>query len=104
MRSHDTEAAFFYIPTNSTDTPPVAEDGVWNLTDGGGWKSDNDFPVYAIPGQYGQGIIQSLADFSGKLSDSPGGDKLSESYGPDSEVRVFGVMGFGMQSMLLIRR
>ena len=62
------EGLIFYIPSNSTSTPPPIADGVWNLNDGGRWKSENKYPVYAIPGVDGAIIMQQLAQYSGNAS------------------------------------
>ena len=62
------DGLIFYIPNNSTSTPPPIADGIWNLNDGGRWKSENKYPVYAIPGVDGAIIMQQLAQYSGNAS------------------------------------
>ena len=59
------DGLMFYIPNSSTSTPPPIADGIWNLNDGGRWKSENKYPVYAIPGVDGAIIMQQLAQYSG---------------------------------------
>ena len=62
------DGLMFYIPNSSTSTPPPIADGIWNLNDGGRWKSENKYPVYAIPGIHGALIMQQLAQYSGNAS------------------------------------
>ena len=61
-------AFMFYHPDNGSDTPPPVSDPSWDLGDGGRWKSQNKFPVYAIPGLEGAIIIQELAQYNGNSS------------------------------------
>lgn len=62
------DGLMFYIPNSSNSTPPPIADGIWNLNDGGRWKSENKYPVYAIPGVNGARIMQQLAQYSGNAS------------------------------------
>ena len=62
------DGLMFFIPNSSTSTPPPIADGIWNLNDGGRWKSENKYPVYAIPGVDGAIIMQQLAQYSGNAS------------------------------------
>ena len=65
----DVAAFLFYIPDGTNSTPPLDNDEIWNLNDGGRWKSENKFPVYAIPGIEGAAIMQNMALYSGNTSD-----------------------------------
>ncbi|KAL1954608.1 hypothetical protein VTO42DRAFT_903 [Malbranchea cinnamomea] len=95
MREETTAAAFFYLPHHhSTDIPPAADSPVWNITEGVTWEFNDDFPIYAIPGPYGLELVRKLAAYSGNLSEVPYGHQLSKSYGPDTQVRVFGLMKY----------
>ena len=61
-------AFMFYHPDNGSSTPPVVSDPSWDLGDGGRWKAQNKFPVYAIPGIEGATILQELAQYNGNSS------------------------------------
>lgn len=43
---------------------PAPGDPVWSLGDGGNWKSQNQFPVYAIPSYYAFALMGTLAQVS----------------------------------------
>ena len=58
----------FYQPDNGSTTPPPVSDPSWDLGDGGRWKAQNKFPVYAIPGSEGATIVQGLAQYNGNSS------------------------------------
>jgi len=57
-----------YVPNNQTDIPPPVNDPQWGLDDGGQWKSNSPFPVYAIPGASGLAVMQQLPQYSGNIS------------------------------------
>ena len=61
-------AFMFYQPDNGTSAPPLASDPSWDLGDGGRWKAQNKFPVYAVPGSEGAVIVQALAQYNGNSS------------------------------------
>lgn len=61
-------AFMFYQPDNGSSTPPPVSDPSWDLGDGGRWKAQNKFPVYAVPGLEGAIIIQELAQYNGNSS------------------------------------
>ena len=61
-------AFMFYHPDNGSSTPPPVSDPSWDLGDGGRWKAQNKFPVYAIPGLEGAMIMQELAQYNGNSS------------------------------------
>lgn len=84
----------FYIPNNSTGTPPPISDGTWDLNDGGRWKSDNKYPVYAIPGIDGAIIMQQLAQYSGNASSPKTQNILTqEKMDPADYVRLYTTFG-----------
>lgn len=62
-------AFIFYHPDNGSSTPPPVSDPSWDLGDGGRWKAQNKFPVYAVPGSEGAIIMQELAQYNGNSSD-----------------------------------
>ena len=61
-------AFMFYHPDNGSGTPPPVSDPSWDLGDGGRWKAQNKFPVYAIPGLEGAAVMQELAQYNGNSS------------------------------------
>lgn len=76
-------AFIFYLPSNSTAEPPSADSDAWDLEDGGAWKSDSHFPVFAISGGYGQGLMEQLGLYSGNLSEVPYGANISSVFDAD---------------------
>ena len=64
-------ALITYVPNNQTGTPPPTSDPQWGLSDGGQWKSNNHYPVYAIPGASGFAVMQQLSKYSGNISTVP---------------------------------
>ncbi|MDI1490347.1 MAG: hypothetical protein OHK93_001547 [Ramalina farinacea] len=80
----------FYQPSSNTDaSPPGPSDPTWGLQDGGSWKKNNPFPVYAIPGSNGAFFMQQLAQYSGNTSQAPNSDLLSKEFSPSDYIRVF---------------
>ncbi|KKY22779.1 putative ring finger domain-containing protein [Phaeomoniella chlamydospora] len=64
----DTTAVLFYqVNDTSTGTPPTVNNVVWNLDDGGRWKSQINFPAYAVPGPTGRQLMHELSLYSGVL-------------------------------------
>ncbi|KAJ6000529.1 hypothetical protein N7481_000938 [Penicillium waksmanii] len=63
-RDAGTAALVFFQPNNNkTGLPPPASDDNWKLKDER-WRSDNEFPVYAIPGPAGTTLMGELSWFS----------------------------------------
>jgi hypothetical protein len=58
------EALIFFLPSTNDSKPPAPEDSIWNLGDDGAWKSQNNYPVYAIPGPAGETLMQQLSWYS----------------------------------------
>lgn len=76
-------AFIFYKPNNSSNKPQDVDSPVWNLEDGGAWMSINKYPIFAISGQEGQGMMNQLSKYSGSIDDIPHGDEINELYGPN---------------------
>ena len=95
-------AAFlFYVPSQATTAkPPSPNDEIWNLADGGRWKSQNEFPVYALSGANGAAIMQQLALYSGNLSQVKNGDLLAQQFNSRDYVRLYTNFGIGNDSNL----
>ncbi|KAG6101459.1 hypothetical protein E4U31_003653 [Claviceps sp. LM219 group G6] len=74
------KAFIFYKPNNSTNKPQEGDSPVWNVGDGGAWRSNRHFPIFAIPGREGQKIIKQLSLYSGAISQIPHGKEISQLY------------------------
>ena len=84
----------FYLPDNGTTTPPPVNDQTWNLNDGGQWKAQYKFPVYAIPGSEGAATMQQLAQYSGNSSNDKINSILSEiQFDPSDYIRLYTSFG-----------
>lgn len=94
-RSDPARAFLFYLVGNGASTgsaqPPPISSPVWSLDDGGAWKRKNPFPVYAIPSDVGDQLMQELSLYSGNLTDVPYGHVISElpSIDPRDYVRMY---------------
>ena len=95
------DGLMFYTPDNSTGTPPPVSDEVWNLNDGGRWKSENKYPVYAIPGVDGAIIMEQLAQYSGNTSSPKVQDILTQEHLDRTDyVRLYTTFGLSGGSNL----
>ncbi|QPH18386.1 hypothetical protein C2857_003407 [Epichloe festucae Fl1] len=74
------KAFIFYKPNNSTNKPQEGDSPVWNLGDGGAWRSNHHFPIFAIPGREGQKIIKQLSLYSGAITQVPHGEEIRRLY------------------------
>ena len=88
-------AFLFFDPDHSRDPPRAPNDVFWGLGDGGQWKSQNQYPAYAISGFYGQQILQELALYSGNMSDAPNGKEIAETYDSADYVRLYTTVDTG---------
>lgn len=82
-----TRAIIFFPVDGSQTIPPPPNDALWDLNDGGHWKADHDFGIYAVPSTTGMNVMNSLADYSGNLTSVPNGRNLSDIYHPSDYVR-----------------
>lgn len=82
------QAFLFYLPTNETGTPPLANSNVWGLGDGGEWKNRNDFPVYALPGKAGQDLMDQSQYWSGSVDEVGLEGDLPRGFNQDAYVRL----------------
>jgi len=73
----------FYLPFNSTDAPPDGDSSLWDLSDNGAWKTQNHYPIFAVPGAVGIEMMEQLSFYSGNLSDVPFGQNITSLYSPD---------------------
>ncbi|KAE9365951.1 hypothetical protein N431DRAFT_87199 [Stipitochalara longipes BDJ] len=81
----------FYLPNNDTNQPPPISNPAWCLNDGGIWKSETPYPVYAVPGYLGVGMMTALSNYSGNVSSVPFGTLLLDEYhlDPRDYVRIY---------------
>lgn len=93
-RDDSIRALLFYIPNNATFAPDQ-DDPIWDLGDGGKWKSWARFPVYAISGQSGFTLIQAMSEYSGNLTSVPNGHTLADEFPPTAYVRLAGLITIG---------
>lgn len=80
-----------YLPDNSIDTPPGADDEAWNLHDHGDWQTSSKFPIYAVSGAVGASMMVELGLYSGNVSSVPYGENITQLYSPspDDYVRIW---------------
>ncbi|KAF4975865.1 hypothetical protein FZEAL_7406 [Fusarium zealandicum] len=93
-------AFIFYKPNNSSNKPQDEDSPVWNLEDGGAWMSLNKYPIFAVSGKEGQGMMEQLGLYSGQIDDVPHGDDITQKYGPNPNdyVRVWTELMFHEES------
>jgi hypothetical protein len=101
VRGTPTQAFVFYLLDNGTSIPPVPNDPVWGLGDGGRWKSANSFPVYAVSSVTGQTIMSHLAEYSGNVTDVPNGHQLANDWPSMDYIRLAVELDIGMFRHLL---
>jgi len=87
--SHGVAAFVFFLPNGTSDLPPAANDPVWGLGDGGQWKQNNPYPVYAIPAPIAADILNHSALYSGNITTAPFATTLRTIYGSSANVRLF---------------
>ena len=90
----------FYLPGQNSSDPPPMSNAVWGLDDGGSWKSQNKFPVYAVPGTIGAILMQELGRYSGNMSSVENGHLLETQFDPSYYVRLYTVINTNSQISL----
>lgn len=89
-RSDAVRGAITFQPSTSTpDAVADVGDDSWTLADGGHWKSDNQFPIYAISYTAASQILNQLALYSGNMTEVPNGDLLANQFDPRDYPRLF---------------
>ncbi|KAJ9221114.1 hypothetical protein DTO207G8_4226 [Paecilomyces variotii] len=68
---------FYRAGSHDTQKPPPISDAVWTLNDGGAWRQNNHYPVYAIPGPAGNTLMNELAQYSGNTTSPENSSDLS---------------------------
>lgn len=81
----------FYLPNNGSAQPPAVNSPIWDLGDGGKWKSTNGYPVYAVPSDVGHEMMYQSSLYSGNMTSVPYGHQISELPGidPRDYVRIY---------------
>ena len=97
---HSSQAYITYLPNNQPGIPPPTNDPAWAMNDGGQWKANNPFPVYAIPGSVGATLMNALAQYSGNVTSIPNGTIIAEDYGSPGYVRLYATVGTSSTSNL----
>lgn len=99
--SSGARAFMTFLPDNGVVKPPLADAEAWDLYDGGQWKAQNKFPVYAIPGAEGAAIMQQMGQYSGNSSTTRIADMLAqEQLDPSDYVRLYASFGTSESSNL----
>jgi Ring finger domain len=88
MRTDAVHGAIFFQNDTTTAQPTQVSDPMWSLHDGGRWKSQNQFPIWALPGSLGTFLLTQLSLYSGNMSSAPFGDQLVKIYNPSDSVRL----------------
>lgn len=86
---------FFVANDTSSTQPPPISDPIWSLNDGGRWKSEIEFPAYALPGSMGNMLMKELSLYSGNVSTAPSGMSLASDFGPGGMPRLYAAVVVG---------
>lgn len=84
-RRSPVRAFLFYIPGNSSDSPPPADSPEWNIRGSNDWMARTGYPVYAVSGLVGEVMMQHLSLYSGDMNHVPFGQNISERFLSDPE-------------------
>ena len=87
-RSVPTRAFVFFLPNQGESMPPKVNDPSWDLGDGGQWKKQNEFPVYAIPTSSGVHLTTISGYYSGNMTSVPFGANISQYFDSRDYVRL----------------
>lgn len=81
-------AITFQTASDSRSVPDPGDES-WSLDDGGHWKSDNQYPIYAITSAVGTQLVNEMARYSGNMTSVPNGNLLASQYDPRDFPRLF---------------
>lgn len=98
--AQDVSAFIFYLTDNRNGKPPPVNDPAWKLNDGGSWKSENDFPVYAIPGSLGTIMMHQLSLYSNTPTNNSHTYLLTADHDSINYVRLYARIETSRQSSL----
>lgn len=89
-RDRTVRGFLFFLPDDhSTETPPSMNSNEWWLGDGGQWKRENNYPVYALPGDAARTILRASEMYSKNITEVPWGENLTEQYDAQDYVRLY---------------
>jgi hypothetical protein len=92
-------ALIFYQPTSAdTAKPPPPDNELWDLGDGGAWRKEYRFPVYAVPGPAGSKLMHELSLYSGR-PDFGGGAYRSNMSEEQDCTRLYALLDLGASSV-----
>jgi hypothetical protein len=90
----------FFLPNRGNQTPPMVSDPAWNLGDGGSWKSQHEYSVYAISTTVATALMKEISLYSGNMTDVPYGHNLTEIYSDSRDyVRIFAQIPTGLSEL-----
>ncbi|KAK4158709.1 hypothetical protein QBC43DRAFT_328499 [Cladorrhinum sp. PSN259] len=81
----------FYVPGNSSEAPPPADDPQWVVEEAAQWRAQTGYPVFAVSALAGQVMMQHLSLYSGNLTEVPFGQNISDRFkaDPTDYVRIW---------------
>ncbi|KAK3694620.1 hypothetical protein B0T22DRAFT_75990 [Podospora appendiculata] len=93
---------FFRPSDDASDGPPPADSALWDLNDGGRWRTHSGYPIYAVSGQTGEQMMYHLSLYSGSVPAVPFGENLTALYNldPYDYVRVWTELSVSTTSSL----
>lgn len=71
------------------EPPPSPGDSSWSLQDNGRWKSDNQYPIYAVQSSVAAQLISQSSLYSGNMTSAPFGDQLISQYNSHDFPRLY---------------
>lgn len=98
--AQEASAFIFYLTDNRNGKPPPVNDPTWKLNDGGSWKSENGFPVYAIPSSAGVIMMHQLGIYSESPTNGSHGDLLTADRNSINYIRLYTRIATSNQSTL----
>lgn len=98
--AHDASAFIFYLTDDRTGKPPPVNNATWKLNDGGRWKSENGFPVYAVPSNVGRIMMHQLAVYSEIPTNGSHGDLLTAAHSSNNYSRLYTTITTNTQNAL----
>ncbi|KAL2841400.1 hypothetical protein BJY01DRAFT_249591 [Aspergillus pseudoustus] len=89
-----TDALVFFLPSSQDDKPPPAHDDVWLRAGEPPWGTEDQFPIYAIPGQAGTTLMEQLSLYSDNGTEPQGRQNGSETMpqGENWDMRLFTII------------
>ncbi|KAK2073858.1 hypothetical protein P8C59_008103 [Phyllachora maydis] len=87
-RQDPLRAVIVYGPHQTSARPPPVSSPAWQLNDGGRWKTENHFPIFAVSALVGQDMVQKLSLYSGNVTEVPYGENITDLYDPDPDAYV----------------